>query len=134
MTKDAPLGSRGLQVLLGVVGVVMIVAGSATATLGAASLPDTGHRSPILDSELRFYAVWYVVAGLTLWRAKANIVEQAWFIRTVGLAFFVAGLSRIVSWLTLGSPHWTQVVLLVIELVIPLVIIPWQAVASRPRP
>lgn len=130
MAERAPEGG-GLRVLLRIISVVMVVAGSATVVLGVGSLPASGDPSAIVDSEMRFYAVWYVVAGLVLWRASANVADATWFVRVVGIAFFAAGCARFVSWLVEGAPHWSQAALMVIELVIPLVMIPWQTALSR---
>jgi hypothetical protein len=63
-----------------------------------------GSRSPNLDSEIRFYAGWYAVAGLLMHRAAGNpgldrtlrpLIEAGW-----GLAF----VSRCVSLRAAGRP------------------------------
>jgi Domain of unknown function (DUF4345) len=110
---------------------IMIVAGSASVFLGVGSLPGGRDPSAVIDSELRFYAIWYVVAGLVLWRASSSLEEVTWLIRVIGIAFFAAGSARVLSWLSVGPPHWSQVVLLIIELTLPFVIIPWQAAVAR---
>lgn len=109
----------------------MVFAGSATVLFGLASLPVAPPHSGVVDSEIRFYAVWYVVAGLMLWRAAAEMEERGWMIRLIFSAFFVAGCARGVSWLWLGRPHPTQVVLMVIELILPFVVIPWHVRCVR---
>lgn len=109
----------------------MIVAGSATVLLGAASLPGEGQVPAVIDSEMRFYAIWYVVAGLILLRCARDVEAQTWLVRLVAFAFFAAGCARALSWLVIDAPHWTQIVLMIIELVLPFVVVPWQAAVAR---
>jgi hypothetical protein len=122
---------RGLRILLTIVGVVMMVAGSLSVVFGASSVPRVGDVTADVDSEMRFYAVWYVVAGAFLLRATRRLESEAWTIRLVAAAFFVAGCSRILSWVVVGRPYTSQLILMVIELILPLVVIPWQAAVTR---
>ena len=66
-------------------------------------------------------------------RALRRIELEAWTVRLVGGAFFVAGCGRILSWMVVGRPHTSQVVLMAIELALPFVIIPWQQVVASKR-
>jgi zinc transporter ZupT len=135
-----PLSSNGrvksslrsfLQVSLGLMAGVMIVAGSITVLIGAESVLREGSFTTDIDSEMRFYAVWYVAAGILLARAIPRVEDEGFTIKLVGAAFFVAGCARALSWAAVGRPHVTQVVLMVIELVLPFVIIPLQALVAR---
>jgi hypothetical protein len=127
-------GERGLRILLTAMGSVMLVVGTATVLLGASSVLSAGDFTAAIDSEMRFYAVWYVVAGAVLLRASRNVGVETWTIRLIAGAFFAAGCSRIVSWIVVGRPHTSQLVLMVIELILPFVVIPWQAAVARRRP
>ena len=109
----------------------MLVAGSLSVVFGASSVLDSGDVTADVDSEMRFYAVWYVVAGAFLLRATRRVEAETWTIRLVAAAFFVAGCSRILSWVVVGRPHLPQLILIVIELILPLVVIPWQASVAR---
>ena len=109
----------------------MIVAGSATVLLGAESVLREGSFTTDIDSEMRFYAVWYVAAGVLLARAIPKVETEAFTIRLIGAAFFVAGCARVLSWIVVGKPHVSQIVLMVIELCLPFVIIPLQASVAR---
>ena len=112
-------------------GIVMLVAGSLSVVLGASSVLGVRDVTAEVDSEMRFYAVWYVVAGALLLRASRRVESETWTIRLVAAAFFVAGCSRILSWVVVGRPHLSQLILMVIELILPLVVIPWQASVVR---
>ena len=128
------MNRRLLQALLVVLGGVMVVAGLGTVLLGAGSIVGVGEVTPEVDSEMRFYAVWYAVAGAGLLRAVPRVEAAATTVRVVGLAFFVAGCARALSWLTVGRPHPFALVLMAIELVLPVVIVPWQASMREPDP
>ena len=109
----------------------MIVAGSITALLGAESVFREGVFTTDIDSEMRFYAVWYVAAGILLARAIRRVEREGFTIKLVGGAFFAAGCARALSWVTVGKPHLSQVVLMVIEICLPFVIIPLQVIVAR---
>ena len=117
--------------LLWLLSLVMIVAGSVTVLLGAESVLREGSFTTDIDSEMRFYAVWYVAAGILLARSIPKVETEAFTIRLIGAAFFAAGCARALSWIVVGKPHVSQIVLMVIELCLPLVIIPLQAAVAR---
>ena len=122
---------RGLQFLLTAMGAVMVVAGAVTVLFGSSSVPREGVVTPDVDTEMRFYAVWYVVAGVVLLRAVRRVESAGTTVRLIGAGFFAGGCARILSWVVVGRPHVTAIVLMVAELVLPLVIIPWQASIAR---
>jgi hypothetical protein len=127
-------GERGLRILLTAMGSIMLVVGTASVLLGASSVLSAGDFTAAIDSEMRFYAVWYVVAGAVLLRASRNVGVETWTIRLIAGAFFAAGCSRVVSLIVEGRPHTSQLVLMAIELILPFVVIPWQAAVARRRP
>ena len=48
-----------------------------------------------LDSELRYFAVWYVMAGVLVLRAVRRIEAETTLIRIVGAALFAGGCVRL---------------------------------------
>ena len=110
----------------------MIAAGTLTVLLGLSSVAGDVVATPDADSEIRFYAVWYVVMGVLLLRSLSDIAAAGTIVRLVGLGFFAAGCARIVSWIAAGRPSSFSVTLMVVELILPFVIIPWQSAATRP--
>ncbi len=122
---------RGLQILLGFMGCVASIAGTLSVLFGTYLQPSHGVVVPSVDSEVRFFAVWYVFAGVALLRAVPKVEEARTTVWAVGIAFFMAGCARLLSWVVVGKPHPSQVVLMVIELVIPFVIIPWHSAVVR---
>ena len=122
---------RSLRYLLGVLGTVMVVAGTVTVVLGISSVSGEVVSTPDADSEMRFYAVWYVVAGVLLLRSLGDIAAATVIVRSVGAGFFAAGCARALSWIVVGRPGPLAIALMAIELVLPLVIVPWQAAVVR---
>ena len=125
------MGRRGLQVILAIIGVVAVTAGGLTVLLGADSLIGAGAASPTIDSELRFYAAWYVIAGALLLRSVRRVESEAVIIRAVCAGLFLGGSGRLVSLIAVGTPHPVAMVLMGLEFAIPLVIVPWQAAVAR---
>jgi hypothetical protein len=80
---------------------------------------------------MRFYAAWYVGAGLVLLRAAPRPETATTVVRAVAALLLLAAVARVVSVVVEGWPHWSQVVLMVLEFVIPAVVVPWQAVVAR---
>jgi hypothetical protein len=59
------------------------------------------------------------------------VETQGTLIRAVALVFFIAGCGRGLSWVVVGEPPGVAKLLMVIELALPFVIIPWQASVER---
>lgn len=117
--------------LLTFLGFVPVVVGSATVLLGVDSVPGADEASATVDSEMRFYAVWYVGTGVVLLWSARNLERAGTLIRGIAVLLFVAGLSRLLSWAMVGAPHRAAQVLMVIELVLPWVIVSWQVAIER---
>lgn len=124
---------RVLQIFLTILGAVAVVAGTGTVLFGVRSILGAEAVTPTVDSEMRFYAVWYAAAGgIILWAAR-RVESETTTIRGVAGLFFVAACSRVLSWIVVGRPHPFTVTLMIIEFALPLIIIPWQAAVGRER-
>ena len=124
---------RALQVLLVALGSVALAAGGSTVLMGVESILGAETVSATVDSEMRFYAVWYAGAGLMLLRSARRLEAEAWMIRGIAWALFVAGCSRGLSWLIVGQPHLLTKVLMAIELALPIIIVSWLRSVERGR-
>ena len=122
---------KNLTRFLYVLGLVPIVAGGATVLFGADSVPSPGEPSANLESELRFYAVWYIGAGLALWWLAPRIADHAREFRVFCGLLFLTGCSRILAALNTDWPSTGQMALLVVELTLPVVLVTWQDRAAR---
>ncbi|MEA2433384.1 MAG: hypothetical protein QOG54_841 [Actinomycetota bacterium] len=112
-------------------GGVALVAGISTLLFGADLVLDSTKVAPGVDSEMRFYAAWYAAAGVLLLRAVPRVEAEGSLVRWVGAAFFVAGCARLLSLVAVGRPPTLYLVLMVAELALPAVIIPWQSSLQR---
>lgn len=122
---------RAFQALLVVLAGIAVIAGMATVLFGVDSIIGAEAVSATVDSEMRFYAVWYVGAGVLLAWSAANLERSGGIVRGVAALLFLGGLSRALSWISVGEPHNLSVVLMVIELTLPTVIVAWQAARKR---
>lgn len=125
-SNGSDLGRRGLQAFLSLLALVMLGASLQVLLGGADTVLDPGDVSRNIDSEMRFFAAWYLAAGIVLLRVIPDIQASGSVVLFVGSAFFIAACGRALSIIQVGRPHTFSVVLMVIEFVIPLVIIPWQ--------
>lgn len=121
-----------LKVLLGITGAIMIIAGATTAVFGVApSVPREGTVTAQVESEMRFYAVWYAVAGAALLRTLRNLDDDHMIVPGVAIGFFAAGSARLIAAAVVGKPHVSQILLMIVELVFPFVVIPWHRALVR---
>jgi hypothetical protein len=128
--------SRSLENLrrtLYVLAVIPIVAGAATALLGSDSLPGARNPTASIESELRFFSVWWIGAGLfVVWLAR-RIEERALELRVFCGLLFLGGLSRLLGIFDAGWPSALQIVLMGLELSLPIVLVGWHAKAVATR-
>jgi uncharacterized protein DUF4345 len=113
--------------VLRVGGAVATAAGLHTVIAGARSIAGQGPANPSLESELRFYAAFYVAYGLAVLRAAPRAARDPAAVRALGGALFLAGLARAGGWLAVGKPHPGQRALLALELAGPPALVAWQA-------
>jgi Domain of unknown function (DUF4345) len=123
--------AEGLRRTLYVLSVIPILAGASTVVLGADSVLGAGEASPSLESELRFYSVWWIGAGLFLIWLAPRIEERTLETRVFCALLFLAGLSRVFAALATDWPSTGQMILMVIEFVLPIVLVAWQARVKR---
>lgn len=93
----------------------------------------TGMSSPNVDSELRFYAVFWVAYGFFVLRTANNLTNNLHFVPLLAGLFFVGGLGRVLSLVAVGQPHPLIIVLMVAELAMPLLLIGLWAGVRRQR-
>jgi hypothetical protein len=119
--------ASGLRRTLYVLAVVPIATGSLTLFLGADSVPSPGEPSANLESELRFYSVWWIGAGLFVAWLAPRIEERTLELRVFCGLLFLSGLSRVLAALATEWPSTGQIILMAIEFTLPVVLVAWQA-------
>lgn len=128
---------RLLQAVLVVLGGVATGTGGAMIALGAEGfVPGAGPTSASVDSELRFYAVWWAALGPILWRAVPNVEREDPTLRAACALTMLGGVARLLATRSSGRPHPLFQGLTVFELVAPPLLLAWQRSvrATGPRP
>ena len=125
------MGRKALQVTLVVLASVAIVFGAFGVFAGVAGIPGDGAPAPNVDSELRFYAAWYVAAGVALLRVAARPESETLTLRLLCGALVLGASGRLLSLVTVGRPSSVFLVLAAIEFAIPVVVLPWHARVAR---
>lgn len=120
---------QALRAFLFLFGVVCVVIPTLIYFFGASNVGDGfasvfGLATPIpglgdinADSELRFYSVFFAGYGLlVLWMVRHKRLELTPYVL---LPFFLGGLGRLLSAMSLGMPHPLFQALMVLELCLP---------------
>jgi hypothetical protein len=97
-------------------GAVATGAGMHTVIAGARSIAGQGAANASVESELRFYAAFYVAYGLAALRVAPRADRDHAAVRALAGALFLAGLARAGAWRAAGKPHVGQRALLAVEL------------------
>ena len=104
-------------------GGVATTAGLHTVVTGARSIVGQQQANPSVESELRFYAAFYVSYGLLLLKVAPRADRDSGAVRAIAGALWLAGLARAGGWYATGRPNRIQRVLLAIELLAPPVVV-----------
>ena len=133
MTRRDPgdAESRSRRAFRGAVlatGLVASAAGLDTARRGMRSFPGVREAgSPAAESESHFYGGIYLGLGLTTLAVSPRADHDAAAVRRLAATFLIAGVARANAWRVAGKPHPAQQGLLAVELVLPAVLVVWQA-------
>lgn len=103
--------------------------------LGFGPSVSDGFRSPSVDSEFRFYSVFWVAYGALLWRAAgilpAELGGAGWLIALFG----IGGVGRAISHLVYGSPAPLFVALTWVEIALAILMAwLWWTLGREARP
>ena len=119
--------ARALRAVVYVGGAVAIAAGLDTVVRGARSIPGRQVANAAVESELRFYAAFYVAYGVAVLRVAPRADRDTAAVRALAGALLLAGLARAGGWLAAGRPEPLQRGLLTIELAAPPLVTAWQS-------
>ncbi|MGX5211620.1 DUF4345 domain-containing protein [Streptomyces violaceus] len=111
--------ARVLRALTQLMGWACVMIGLFHVALGNAAIPGAGSAGPTVDSWGRFMGASFAGYGLAwLWAARQRPIP-ARAVRWLAGVFLLGGMGRLVSLAVHGWPQWFQIVLTVIELVLP---------------
>jgi hypothetical protein len=111
---------RFQQILLGLFGAVIVVIAMAHVALGPAAIPGGLPGNATMDSEDRFYAVFFLAYGAGVLWCTRDVERKSGLVYFLAATFFVGGLARLVSMARVGPPHVFFVVMTALELALPI--------------
>ena len=121
----------GLRLFLGCVAALGIVAGALTMIAGSHAILGGGEPTASTESELRFFATWWLGAGIFVAWLLRDLERRGRELRVFLALVVLAGIARALAWADQGRPHTTFVVLMAVELALPPLVAVWHARASR---
>ncbi|MFI7108369.1 DUF4345 domain-containing protein [Nonomuraea sp. NPDC050227] len=110
---------KALRTLAQLMGWACVLIGLLHVALGNAAIPGAAAAGPTIDSWGRFMGAAFAGYGLAwVWAARQRPIP-AGVVRWLAAVFLLGGVGRLLSLAVSGRPHAFQVVLAVIELVLP---------------
>ncbi len=113
------------------IGLVPLFLGGTGVLFGAEEHTGGGVVANALDSQYRYLAAVYVAVGGMILYSADDVKGRAALLRFAMLGWFLGGLARAVSWMTVGQPESWQVSGMIVELVVPVVMLLWQGRVIR---
>ena len=128
------MAARTLRILAWLMGIAIVAIGLYHVVGGVFSVPGTdsvtGEARATVDSRERFYNAIFAGYGVAwIWAARQSPISAV-AVRWLAGIFLLAGLARLLSWAVEGSPHWFQVPLIGLEVVLPPIFF-WLATADE---
>lgn len=117
---------KAFRIVTILVGLVPIFLGATGVFFGAAEHSGGAEVAAALDNQYRYLAAVYVAVGLMILWSAGDIKDRTAVLRFAMLGWFLGGLARIISWMTVGEPASWQVSGMAIELIVPVVLVLWQ--------
>lgn len=112
-----------LKYTLYLIAIVVAITGLNVLFGGASAIPGAlGAAETTVDNELRFFSVFWLAYGVFSFWVARHIQVQYKFIPFIALAFFLGGVGRLISFLTVGPPASILIPAMVLEFVIPVFI------------
>jgi len=101
------------------------------ASVGGRDQSLTGLSGPDVDSELRFYSVFWIAYGVFVLKAARALPEHIGRAQILLALFLLGGIGRVLSHVTIGAPHALFSVLMWIELALPILLIGLSLMVKR---
>jgi len=112
-----------LRALVTLIGVTATLTGLFVVLLGSSGQVDGAQAVASVESELRFFAVFWIAYGaVALWVAP-RVEREVHIVRALAFFLFLGGVARGIAWIADGRPHPLFVGLLVLELLIPVALL-----------
>lgn len=121
-----------LRALLLALGAVAVVAGIYTVLTGTGGMAGDSRATPNVESELRFYSVFWTGFGVLALYAARRPERETLLLRGLALFLFLGGLARIPAWIASDQPDAPFLVLMGLELALPPFIV-WAGTRIAPE-
>ncbi len=108
-----------LRVLITLIGITATVTGLFVVLTGSSGQVDGSQAPPSVESELRFFAVFWIAYGVAALRTAPRADQETVAVRALALILFGGGIARSIAWIADGRPHALFIVLLCLELLLP---------------
>lgn len=105
------------------IGITATVTGIYVVLAGVDGQTDGGAATSSVESELRFFAVFWIAYGVAALWVAPRAERETLTVRALALILFGGGIARGVAWIDEGRPHALFVVLMCLELLIPCILL-----------
>lgn len=128
------MSKRSLQIVTAILALVPL----ATGAIGMLGLSDPIYatmglpRNALLDSNLRFFAGFWLGLGLAMMWLVPRIEMQTVLFRAIWIAIFIGGIGRLLSIFLIGSPPLPFIGFTILEIVGAPLFIAWQTRVTKP--
>lgn len=124
------MGGHALRWVLGALGLLSVVTGLLAVTGGPAGMLDGQSTTSTVDSEVRFFAVYWLAYGVLLLWVVPRVGRYPGVVRAALVVMFASGCARALSLVREGTPHPVMLAAMVVELVVPPLLWRWLVPAS----
>jgi hypothetical protein len=128
------MSKRSLQIVTAILALVPL----ATGAIGMLGLSDPIYatmglpRNALLDSNLRFFAGFWLGLGLAMMWLIPRIETQTVLFRAIWIAIFIGGIGRLLSIFLIGPPPLPFIGFTILEIVGAPLFIAWQTRVTKP--
>jgi hypothetical protein len=128
------MSKRSLQIVTAILALVPL----ATGAIGMLGLNDPIYatmglpRNALLDSNLRFFAGFWLGLGLAMMWLIPRIETQTVLFRAIWIAIFIGGIGRLLSIFLIGPPPLPFIGFTILEIVGAPLFIAWQTRVTKP--
>ena len=116
---DLERKSWSLRAIFVLIGLTATLTGIFVVLTGSSGQVDGAQAAPSVESELRFFAAFWIAYGAAALYVAPRAVREIHAVRALALFLFLGGIARAVAWIADGRPHPLFVILLALELLLP---------------
>ena len=113
-----------LKIILIMIFAVAVATGLNLLLRGVAGIPEfQGQVNASIVNELRFLSIFWIAFGFFCLSISKSLDGNRKYIPYIALIFFVSGIGRLISWISVGEPITLFMGVMVLELTLPILIL-----------